>query len=99
MLESISIAKAVAYKNRYELKATQELRGLGIANLVGCMFNCYTTTGSFSRTAIMDSIGARTQLAGIVSGMPQLSDRSCKGIRRSQGCPSGVGMIQRYSLH
>ena len=48
--------------------ATQELRGLGLANLVGAAFNCYTTTGSFSRSAIMNDVGARTQLAGIISG-------------------------------
>lgn len=47
---------------------TQELQGLGIANLMGAAFNCYTTTGSFSRSAVMDSVGACTQLAGIISG-------------------------------
>ena len=48
--------------------ATQELRGLGLANLMGAAFNCYTTTGSFSRSAIMNDVGAKTQLAGITSG-------------------------------
>lgn len=48
---------------------TQELRGLGLANLVGCAFNCYTTTGSFSRSSVMDMVGSRTQLAGIISGV------------------------------
>lgn len=69
VLESISIAKSLAIKNRYTLNATQELRGLGIANLVGAAFNCYTTTGSFSRSAIMDTVGANTQLAGLVGGL------------------------------
>lgn len=50
-------------------RPTQELRGLGIANLFGAAFNCYTTTGSFSRSAVMDSSGAKSQLAGIVSGI------------------------------
>jgi MFS superfamily sulfate permease-like transporter len=49
-------------------RPTQELRGLGLANLVGAAFNCYTTTGSFSRSAIMNDVGAKTQLAGITSG-------------------------------
>ena len=53
VLESVSIAKALAYKNKYELAATQELTGLGLANIVGSAFQCYTTTGSFSRSAIM----------------------------------------------
>ncbi len=68
VLESISIAKSLAIKNRYELDATQELRGLGLANLVGAAFNCYTTTGSFSRSAVMDTVGARTQAAGLTGG-------------------------------
>ena len=69
VLESVSIAKALAYKNGYELAATQELTGLGLANIVGAAFQCYTTTGSFSRSAIMDSVGARTQVAGWVGGL------------------------------
>lgn len=69
VLESISIAKALAYKNQYELAATQELTGLGVANIVGSAFQCYTTTGSFSRSAIMDNVGAQTQVAGWVGGL------------------------------
>jgi sulfate transporter 4 len=55
--ESISIAKALARVNKYQLNYTQELRGLGIANLFGAMFSCYTTTGSFSRSAVNNSVG------------------------------------------
>ncbi|PRW44455.1 sulfate transporter isoform B [Chlorella sorokiniana] len=67
--ESISIAKALAQKNKYQLNATQELRGLGLANLAGAMFQCYTTTGSFSRSAVNDSAGAKTPLANFVTGL------------------------------
>ena len=42
---------------RYQLNFTQELRGLGYANIAGAMFNCYTTTGSFSRSAVNNSVG------------------------------------------
>ena len=69
MCESMSIAKAMAQKNKYRLDATQELRGLGIANLVGSVFSCYTTTGSFSRTAVNDSVGAKTLLSSFVTGL------------------------------
>lgn len=67
--ESMSIAKALAAKNKYKLHANQELRGLGIANLAGAMFNSYTTTGSFSRSAVNDSVGAKTPLSGFVTGI------------------------------
>ncbi|KAI7843851.1 hypothetical protein COHA_002402 [Chlorella ohadii] len=67
--ESISIAKALARVNKYQLNSTQELRGLGIANLAGAMFNCYTTTGSFSRSAVNNSVGAKTPLANFATGI------------------------------
>jgi MFS superfamily sulfate permease-like transporter len=39
------------------------------AVLPGAMFGSYTTTGSFSRSAINDSCGAKTQLAGFITGL------------------------------
>ncbi|KAL4548022.1 hypothetical protein Ndes2526B_g07232 [Nannochloris sp. 'desiccata'] len=69
MCESMSIAKALASKNKYRLNATQELRGLGVANLAGAVFNCYTTTGSFSRTAVNDSVGAKSLISSFVTGL------------------------------
>lgn len=69
LLESLSIAKALAAKNHYQLNFGQELRGLGIANLAGAMFNTYTTTGSFSRSAVMDQCGAKTQLAAYIQAI------------------------------
>jgi sulfate transporter 4 len=69
MCESMSIAKALAAKNKYRLNATQELRGLGLANLAGAIFNCYTTTGSFSRTAVNDSVGAKSLVSSFVTGI------------------------------
>lgn len=69
IVESTSIARALAQKNKYRLNFTQELRGLGLANLGGALFNCYTTTGSFSRSAVNNSVGAKTQLAGMITGL------------------------------
>lgn len=65
----MAIAKALAQQNKYQLAASQELRGLGIANIAGAAFNCYTTTGSFSRSAVNDATGAKTPLAGFVTGV------------------------------
>ena len=64
----MQIAKAVARKNNYEISVNREIVAMGLANLIGGMFNCYTTTGSFSRTAVSSDVGARTQLQGVVSG-------------------------------
>ena len=51
-------------------RPTQELRGLGVANIIGSMFNCYTTTGSFSRSAVSADTGSKTQVFGIWGGEP-----------------------------
>ncbi|EFN58438.1 hypothetical protein CHLNCDRAFT_19800, partial [Chlorella variabilis] len=67
--ESISIAKALAKVNKYQLNFTQELRGLGIANIAGALFSAYTTTGSFSRSAVNNSVGAQTPLANMTTGL------------------------------
>lgn len=69
LCESLSIAKALAQKNRQELSQTQEILSLGIANLAGACLNCYTTTGSFSRSAVNQSVGAKTQISGLVTGI------------------------------
>ena len=49
------------HRNKYLIVANRELRGLGFANLAGSMFHCYTTTGSFSRSAVNDAVGAKTR--------------------------------------
>jgi sulfate transporter 4 len=69
LLESISIARALAVKNGYEISPSSEIRGLGIANIVGSCFSCYTSTGSFSRSSVNDTAGAKTQVAGFVTSI------------------------------
>lgn len=66
-MESISVAKAVARRHRYEVDANQELKGLGLANIAGSLFSAYPVTGGFSRTAVNDQAGARTPLASLIT--------------------------------
>ncbi len=66
-MESISVAKAFARRNRYEVDANQELVALGAANLAGSLFSAYPVTGGFSRTAVNAQAGAKTSLAGIIT--------------------------------
>ncbi|KAG5237647.1 sulfate transporter [Salix suchowensis] len=68
ILESVGIAKALAAKNGYELDSSQELFGLGMANILGSLFSAYPSTGSFSRSAVNNDSGAKTGLSGIVAG-------------------------------
>ncbi|KAJ6727119.1 SULFATE TRANSPORTER 4.1-RELATED [Salix purpurea] len=69
ILESVGIAKALAAKNGYELDSSQELFGLGLANILGSIFSAYPSTGSFSRSAVNNESGAKTGLAGVVAGI------------------------------
>eukprot|EP00444_Apocalathium_aciculiferum_P006014 CAMPEP_0183391480 /NCGR_PEP_ID=MMETSP0370-20130417/6441_1 /TAXON_ID=268820 /ORGANISM="Peridinium aciculiferum, Strain PAER-2" /LENGTH=796 /DNA_ID=CAMNT_0025571201 /DNA_START=54 /DNA_END=2444 /DNA_ORIENTATION=+ len=68
-MEAIAIGKGLADKNGYSIDSTQELLAQGVANLVGSFFSCYTATGSFSRSAVNDMVGAKTQLAALISAL------------------------------
>lgn len=68
-MESISVAKNFARRNRYEVDANQELVGLGMANVAGGFFSAYPVTGGFSRTAVNAQAGAKTSLAGIITAV------------------------------
>jgi len=67
-MESISIGKLIAVKENYKIDSNQELKGLGLANMVGSFFSAYPVTGGFSRTAVNYQAGARTALASIITG-------------------------------
>lgn len=41
---------------------THAAAALGAANLAGAAFSCYTTTGSFSRSAVNHEVGSRKVL-------------------------------------
>lgn len=66
-MESISVAKSFANRNKYEIDANQELIGLGAANIGGAFFQAYPVTGGFSRTAVNASAGAKTGLAALIT--------------------------------
>ena len=68
-MEAISIAKAMAAKTRQRLDPNQELIGQGLANMVGCVFQSYAVSGSFSRSAVNLQAGARTGLSNVFSSL------------------------------
>ncbi|KAJ6350176.1 hypothetical protein OIU78_006365 [Salix suchowensis] len=78
ILESVGIAKALAAKNGYELDSSQELFGLGLANILGSIFSAYPSTGGVSgRSAVNNESGAKTGLAGVVAGCENSRERGC----------------------
>ena len=68
-VEAISVAKAIASETRQRLSANQELVGQGLANIVASLFQAYPVSGSFSRSAVNYSAGAKTGFSSIVTGI------------------------------
>ncbi len=67
-MEAIAVGKSIeAQHNDYKIEPNQELLALGGANLVGSFFKSFPTTGGFSRSAVNNQAGARTNLANIIS--------------------------------
>ncbi len=66
-MESISVAKALARRQRYAIDANRELIGLGMANVGAAFFGGYPVTGGFSRTAVNAQAGARSGIAGMIT--------------------------------
>ncbi len=67
-VEAVAVAKFYARRTRQDLSSTRELFALGVANIGAGMFGGYPVNGSLSRTAVMADAGARSGLAGLVSG-------------------------------
>lgn len=68
-MEAISIAKAMAAQSRDRLDPNQELVGQGLANISSALSNSYPVSGSFSRSAVNFTAGARTGFSSVVTGL------------------------------
>jgi sulfate permease, SulP family len=68
-MESLAISKAVARKAKYKIYPNQELKALGLANLIGACFHSYPISGSFSRTAVNQESGGKSQLTSVITGI------------------------------
>lgn len=68
LAEHIAIAKSFSRASHYTIDASQEMVAIGTTNLISPFFGGYPSTGSFSRTAIQSKAGARSPLAGVVTG-------------------------------
>lgn len=72
-VESASVAKSM--QNKYGITpgcspvdGSQELLGLGLSNVITPLFGGFPVTGGFSRSGVNAEAGARTVVAGMVSG-------------------------------
>ncbi|MGB5856217.1 MAG: SulP family inorganic anion transporter [Oceanisphaera sp.] len=65
LVEASSIARAIASRSHQRLDDNQEFIGQGLSNVVGAFFSCYASSGSFTRTGVNFTSGARTPMAAI----------------------------------
>ncbi|MGO1246245.1 MAG: SulP family inorganic anion transporter [Oceanisphaera sp.] len=65
LVEASSISRAIASRSHQRLDDNQEFIGQGLSNVVGAFFSCYASSGSFTRTGVNFTSGARTPLAAI----------------------------------
>ena len=65
--DTLVSSRAFAARNGYEVDANHDLLGLGAANAAAGMSGGITVSASAARTAVAESVGSRTQLAGLVA--------------------------------
>ncbi|MGJ8564898.1 MAG: SulP family inorganic anion transporter [Alphaproteobacteria bacterium] len=66
-VDSMSIAQTFAARTRTRIDANKELVGLGVSNMAAGLSGGYPVSGSFSRSAVNFSAGAKTPIAGILT--------------------------------
>ncbi|XP_074500806.1 solute carrier family 26 member 6 [Sebastes fasciatus] len=62
-----------AQRHDYHVDSSQDLLALGLCNTIGGIFQCFAVSCSFSRSLIQESIGVKTQMAGLISALLMLT--------------------------
>ncbi len=65
--DGILTARSFAGRHGQRIDVRQEMGALGTANILAGLTQGYSTNASASRTAVNDSMGARTQVAGAIA--------------------------------
>ncbi|KAM6468769.1 solute carrier family 26 member 6 isoform 2-T3 [Liasis olivaceus] len=65
----ISLGKIFALKHGYSVDSSQELIALGLGNIAGGFFHCYSISCSMSRSLVQESTGGHSQVATVVSSL------------------------------
>lgn len=69
LTEAVSISRAIAVKSEQRIDGNQEFIGQGLSNILGSFFSSYASSGSFNRSGVNYSAGARTPLAAVYSSL------------------------------
>ncbi len=66
LTDTISTASAFAARSGQEVRANQEMIGIGASNVAAGLFQGFPVSTSGSRTAVAEQSGSKTQLTGLV---------------------------------
>ncbi len=69
LIEAVSISRAIATKSYQRIQSNQEFIGQGMSNMFGSFFSSYAGSGSFTRSGINYSAGARTPMSAIFAAI------------------------------
>ena len=69
LTEAIAIARAIALKSGQRIDSNQEFIGQGLGNIFGSFSSGYVSSGSFTRSGVNYSAGAKTPLAPVFSAL------------------------------
>ena len=69
LADTISTASAFAARSGDEVHGSQEMVGIGMANIAAGFFQGFPVSTSGSRTAVAEQVGAQTQVTGIVGAV------------------------------
>uniref|UniRef100_A0A673Z3C3 Solute carrier family 26 member 4 n=1 Tax=Salmo trutta TaxID=8032 RepID=A0A673Z3C3_SALTR len=66
---AVSVAKVYAAKHDYTIDGNQELIAFGFSNVFCGCFSSFVASTALSRTAVQESTGGKSQMAGIISAV------------------------------
>ncbi len=69
LIEAVSISRSIANKSHQRIDANQEFIGQGLSNIAGSFFSSYAGSGSFTRSGVNYSAGAKTPLSAIFAAL------------------------------
>ncbi len=69
LIEAVSISRAIASKSHQRIDSNQEFIGQGLSNIVGSFFSSYAGSGSFTRSGVNYSAGAKTPMSAIFAAV------------------------------
>uniref|UniRef100_A0A3B5A4T7 Chloride anion exchanger-like n=1 Tax=Stegastes partitus TaxID=144197 RepID=A0A3B5A4T7_9TELE len=66
---AFSVAKVYSIKHDYTIDGNQELIAFGVSNIFGASFRSFAASTALSRSAVQESSGGKTQIAGLISAL------------------------------